>query len=99
MDLTHLVIQGVITLACAGIAAFLLPRRIPGKLVGLALIGLVGVWLGEAMVTFVNRTYRFSMPGFVTWDVHGVAILPAIVGSAVILYAVTTLLSWGRYQR
>ena len=63
------------------------------------LIGLAGVWLGEWVVQYLETTYALPIPEFVTWDIQGVLILPAVVGSAVILFAVTSFLSWGRYQR
>ena len=99
MDLTRLLVQILIALGCGALATLLLPRRIPGKLFGLALIGFAGVWLGEWVVNYVETTYELPMPDFVTWDFQGVPILPAVVGSAVILFVVTTFLSWGRYQR
>lgn len=99
MDLTRLLVQILIALGCGALATLLLPRQIPGKLFGLALIGFAGVWLGEWVVNYVETTYELPMPDFVTWDFQGVPILPAVVGSAVILFVVTTFLSWGRYQR
>ena len=99
MDLTRLLVQILIAIVCGSIAALLLPRPIPGKLFGLALIGFAGVWLGEWVVEFLQSTYNLSIPDFVTWDFQGVLVLPAILGSAIILYVVTTFLSWGRYQR
>ncbi|MBE7381211.1 MAG: hypothetical protein F6J95_007350 [Leptolyngbya sp. SIO1E4] len=99
MDLTRLLIQVLVALACAGTAAFLLPRKVPGRLFGLALMGLAGVWLGQWIVSLLHTTYDVPIPDFVTWAIEGVPIVPAIVGSAIILYTVTTLLSWGRYQR
>jgi len=99
VDLTRLLVQILIALGCGALATLLLPRQIPGKLFGLALIGFAGVWLGEWVVNYVETTYELPMPDFVTWDFQGVPILPAVVGSAVILFVVTTFLSWGRYQR
>lgn len=99
MDLTRLLVQILIAIVCGSIATLLLPRQIPGKLLGLALIGFAGVWLGEWVVDFLQSTYNLPIPEFVTWDFQGVPIFPAILGSAIILYAVTTFLSWGRYQR
>jgi uncharacterized membrane protein YeaQ/YmgE (transglycosylase-associated protein family) len=99
MDLTRLLVQILIAIVCASVAAWLLPRQIPGKLFGLALIGFAGVWLGEWIVDFLQSAYDLPIPEFVTWDFQGVPILPAILGSAIILYVVTTFLSWGRYQR
>ena len=99
MDLTRLLVQLVIALVCGGLATLLLPRKIPGKLVGLAVIGLAGVWLGEWIVGFLTTNYTLPIPEFVLWDFQGVLILPAVVGSAIVLYLVTTFLSWGRYRR
>lgn len=99
MDITRLLVQIVIALACAGLATFLLPRKIPGKLFGLAVIGFAGVWLGEWVLGFVKSTYRLPVPDFITWNIQGVPIVPAVLGSVVVLYIVTAFLSWGRYQR
>lgn len=99
MDLTRLLVQIGIALGCGGVATLLMPRQIPGKLLGLAVIGFAGVWLGEWVVKFLQTTYNFPIPDFVTWDFQGVPILPALLGSAIVLYVVTTFLSWGRYQR
>ena len=99
MTLTRFLVQALIALACAGVATILLPRRIPGKLFGLALIGFAGVWLGEWILSYLNTAYGVQIPAFMTWAFHGVPIFPAILGSAIILYIVTTFLSWGRYQR
>lgn len=99
MSLTRLLVQVLIALACAGVATMLLPRKIPGRLFGLALIGLAGVWLGEWILGYLDRTYDFPIPAFLTWNVEDVPIVPAIVGSAIILYTVTTFLTWGRYRR
>lgn len=99
MDLTRLLVQILIALGCAGLATILLPRRIPGKLFGLALIGFAGVWLGEWAVKYLQTTYDFPIPDFVTWEVQGVLIVPAVIGSAIILLVVTSFWSWGRYQR
>lgn len=99
MDFTRLLIQVLIALACAGIATVLLPRRIPGQLFGLALIGFAGVWVGEWTVNLISSTFNLPIPEFVTWAIRDVPIFPAILGSAIILYIVTLFLSWGRYQR
>lgn len=99
MDLTKLLVQVVIAFVCAGAATFLIPRKIPGKLFGLVLIGFAGVWVGEWGVNLLSQTYELPIPDFLLWNVQGVLIIPAVVGSAVILYIVTAFLSWGRYQR
>ena len=57
------------------------------------------IWLGEWVVQYLENTYSLLIPDFVTWDIQGVPILPAVLGSAIILLVVTSFLSWGRYQR
>ncbi|MGD1940520.1 MAG: hypothetical protein ACFB0G_04360 [Leptolyngbyaceae cyanobacterium] len=99
MDLTRLLVQLAIAIACGGLATLLLPRKIPGKLIGLAVIGFAGVWLGDWIISFLTTTYNLPIPEFVLWDFQGVLILPAVLGSAIVLYLVTTFLSWGRYRR
>ncbi|NER81370.1 MAG: hypothetical protein F6K42_17745 [Leptolyngbya sp. SIO1D8] len=99
MNLTRLLIQALIAFSCAGIATFLMPRKIPGRLFGLILIGFAGVWLGEWAVDLLHSAYNLPIPEFVMWGVEGVPVIPAILGSAIILYIVTAFLSWGRYQR
>jgi uncharacterized membrane protein YeaQ/YmgE (transglycosylase-associated protein family) len=99
MDLTRLLIQILIAIACGTIASVLIPRRIPGKFLGLILIGFAGVWLGEWTLNYLDATYTFPIPAFVTWEFQGVPVFPSIVGSAIILYGVTTLVSWSHSQR
>jgi uncharacterized membrane protein YeaQ/YmgE (transglycosylase-associated protein family) len=96
MDIPRLVVQIVIAILCAGIATVLIPRRIPGKLVGMILIGLTGVWLGEWGARLLRRRYGINYSLF-NWQVEGVSIVPAIIGSAIILYLITSFLKWGRY--
>ncbi|MEM9002632.1 MAG: hypothetical protein AAGE59_03795 [Cyanobacteria bacterium P01_F01_bin.86] len=99
MSLTGFLIQVLIALACASVATVLLPRKIPGKLLGMALIGFAGVWLGEWALGHLETTYNLPIPTFMSWDIQGVLVVPAVLGSAIILYIVTAFLSWGRYRR
>jgi uncharacterized membrane protein YeaQ/YmgE (transglycosylase-associated protein family) len=98
MDIPHLIVQIVIALLCAGIATILIPRRIPGKLIGMIAIGLAGVWLGEWGARLLRQRYGISY-SFLDWNIEGVPIVPAIIGSAIILYLVTSFLKWGRYYK
>lgn len=98
MDLSRLVVQIVIAILCAGIANVLVPRQIPGKLLGLILIGLTGVWVGEWGVYLLRREYGLNY-NLLNWQIQGVPIVPAIVGSTIVLYIVTAFLKWGRYAR
>lgn len=97
MDINRLVIQLVVALVCAGIASILVPRRIPGKLLGLFLVGLGGVWVGEWGYTLIRQQYGIQFD-FLSWNIEGVAVIPAIIGSAIVLYVLTAFLKWGRYS-
>ncbi|MGG6237641.1 hypothetical protein ACQ4N7_03295 [Nodosilinea sp. AN01ver1] len=95
-DLTSLLIQVLIALACAFTANLLIPRRVPGKLLGLVLIGLVGVLVGQWVANYLLQQYNFTLP-LLTWSFQGVPLVPSIIGSVIVLYLVTAFLSWGRY--
>jgi uncharacterized membrane protein YeaQ/YmgE (transglycosylase-associated protein family) len=96
MDVPHLVVQVAIAIGCAVLANILVPRTIPGKFAGLILIGLAGVWLGEWGFLLLNKEYGIDHPLF-HWQIEGVFIIPAVLGSTVILYVITALLKWGKY--
>ncbi|MGJ3246624.1 MAG: GlsB/YeaQ/YmgE family stress response membrane protein [Elainellaceae cyanobacterium] len=96
MDIPHLVTQLIIAIVCAGIANMLVPRRIPGKLTGLVLIGLAGVWVGQWSYQFLQQEYGVSY-AFLRWNIQDVYIVPAIIGSAIVLYIVTAIIKLGRY--
>lgn len=95
-DLISLLVQVLIALACAVAANLLIPRRVPGKLLGLVLIGLVGVLVGQWVASYLLQQYNFTLP-WLTWSFQGVPLVPSIIGSAIVLYLVTAFLSWGRY--
>jgi uncharacterized membrane protein YeaQ/YmgE (transglycosylase-associated protein family) len=89
--LVHLIIAGV----CAGIATILIPRRVPGKLLGLMVIGLAGVWVGDWAFLLLSQQFGLALPVLYT-QIQGVLIIPAIVGSTIVLYLVTTFLRWAQ---
>lgn len=95
-ELISLLVQILIALGCAFLANLLIPRQVPGKLLGLLLIGLVGVVLGQWVANYLLSQYNLTLPAL-TWSLRGVPVLPSIVGSAIVLYVVTAFLSWGRY--
>ncbi|MBE9181811.1 hypothetical protein IQ268_24905 [Oculatella sp. LEGE 06141] len=97
MDVPHLLVQLVVALACAGAATVLIPRQIPGQLVGLFLVGFAGVWLGEWGFGLLYREYGLDHQ-LLRWQIQDVLIVPAIIGSAIVLYVVTAFLRWGRYS-
>ncbi|MBD2105954.1 hypothetical protein [Nodosilinea sp. FACHB-13] len=95
-DLISLLVQVLIAMACAFAANILVPRQVPGKLLGLVLIGLIGVFVGQWVADYLLQRYSFSLP-WLTWNFQGVPLVPSIIGSTIVLYIVTAFLSWGRY--
>jgi uncharacterized membrane protein YeaQ/YmgE (transglycosylase-associated protein family) len=98
MDLSHLMVQLVIAIACGIVGNMLIPRQIPGRFLGLIIVGLVGVWLGEWTYHFLYAQYGFNYE-FLSWKVENVPIVPSVIGSAIVIYVVTSFLRWGRYSR
>lgn len=95
-DLSSLLVQVLIAIACAFVANILVPRQVPGKLLGLVLIGLMGVLVGQWVANYLLQQYDFTLP-WLTWSFQGVPVVPSIIGSTIVLYLVTAFLSWGRY--
>lgn len=60
--------------ACAWIAASVVPGRIPGGFITAAIVGVIGAWIGS------------SVFGHFGPDVAGVSLLPAILGSAILVF-------------
>lgn len=94
--LIRLLVQVLIAVVCATVANLLVPRQVPGKGVGLVIIGLAGVFLGEWTVDHILRQYNLAFP-WLTWAFMEVPIVPSVIGSMIILYLVSAFLSWGRY--
>ncbi len=95
-EITRLLVQILIAIVCASIANVLIPRTVPGKLLGLILIGFAGVFLGEWISNYILAQYNIDVPAL-QWKFKEVPILPSIIGSMIVLYVITTFLSWGRY--
>ena len=98
MDLSHVAVQLIAAIVCAGIANMLIPRQIPGKFLGFMLTGLVGVWLGEAAFKLLKTQHELNYP-FLYWGIGGVAVVPSIIGCTIIIYVVTTFVQWRHYHR
>ncbi|HEY9752085.1 MAG TPA: hypothetical protein V6C46_03995 [Coleofasciculaceae cyanobacterium] len=95
MDLSRLVVQLIIAIACALLANVLIPRQIPGRFLGLILTGLVGVWLGEVGYQILQTNYGLRSP-FLAWNIQGVPIIPSVIASALVIYILTTVARGGR---
>lgn len=97
MDLSRLAVQLVIAAICGLLGNFLIPRQVPGKFFGLVVVGFIGVWLGAWAYHLMKTHYGVTAP-FLSWNVVNVPIIPSVLGSAVVIYALTTVLKWGRYN-
>lgn len=69
----------IVAAVCAWIADALVPGRIPGGFLASAIVGVIGAWIGTALF------------GHFGPDVAGVAVLPAIIGSAILVFALALL--------
>ena len=69
--------------ACAWIAESLVPGNVPGGFLVSAIVGIIGAWIGGSMV------------GNIGPSLAGVSVLPAILGSAVLVFGLA-LISRGR---
>lgn len=98
MDFLELLLQLVIAIFCASLANILIPRQIPGKGIGLVLIGLTGVFIGQGVVNYLQRQFGLSF-AILNYEIQGVPIVPSILGSAVVLYLVSTLIGWASSNR
>ncbi|MDX2231713.1 MAG: hypothetical protein NW220_18915 [Leptolyngbyaceae cyanobacterium bins.349] len=96
--MAYLAVQLAIAIVCGVVGNMLIPRAIPGKFLGLVLVGMVGVWLGEWSYRLLTTQYGLNFP-FLQWHIQTVPIVPSIIGSAIVIYVVTTFLRWGRYSK
>ncbi len=65
----------LIASACAWIAAAVVPGTIPGGFLASVIVGVIGAWIGTALM------------GHVGPDLAGVSLIPAIVGSGLLVFA------------
>ncbi len=98
MDLSHIAVQLLAAIVCTWIANMLIPGQIPGKFLGFVLTGLVGVWLGEAVFKLLKSLHALNY-SFLSWGYGGVAVVPSIVGCAIMIYVVTMFVRLGHYHR
>lgn len=98
MDLAHVAVQLLLAIACGIVGNMLIPRQIPGKFLGLIIVGFVGVWLGEWSYKLFRNQSGIEHP-ILQWHIQEVPIIPAIIGCAIVIYILTTFLRWGRYSR
>ncbi len=79
MGLLMFIMYCIVASVCAGIAAYLVPGRVPGGFLTSVIFGILGAWVGGSLVGNIG-------PAF-----FGVAILPAILGSAILVFMVSLI--------
>jgi uncharacterized membrane protein YeaQ/YmgE (transglycosylase-associated protein family) len=74
MAILSFILYLLIAAACAYIGERLVPGSIPGGFLTSAIVGIIGAWLGG------------SIMGPVGPDLGGVALIPCIIGSALLVF-------------
>lgn len=75
MSILSFILFIIVAAVCAWIAAAVVPGRIPGGFLAAAIVGVIGAWIGA------------SLFGNFGPDLAGVPLLPAIIGSGVLVFA------------
>jgi uncharacterized membrane protein YeaQ/YmgE (transglycosylase-associated protein family) len=74
MGLLMFILFLIVAAACAWIAEMIVPGRLPGGFLTSAIIGVIGAWVGS------------SLFGNLGPSLAGVPLLPAILGSALLIF-------------
>lgn len=79
MDILAIICYLIVAAVCAGIAEFLVPGAIPGGFLTAAIVGIIGAWVGGALL------------GHIGPDLAGISLIPCILGSAILVFGVSLL--------
>ncbi len=74
MGILGFILYLIVAAACAWLADYIVPGRIPGGFFTAAIIGVIGAWLGV------------SLMGGVGPALGGVPLVPAIIGSGLLVF-------------
>jgi uncharacterized membrane protein YeaQ/YmgE (transglycosylase-associated protein family) len=69
----------IVAAVCAWIAEYFVPGRIPGGFFTAAVIGIIGGWIGANLL------------GSLGPSLEGVALIPTIIGSAILVFVLAIL--------
>ncbi len=69
----------LVAAVCAGIADYIAPGRIPGGFLAAVVVGVIGAWIGGALMGSVGPALA------------GVSLMPAILGSALLIFLMSLL--------
>lgn len=79
MSIVAFILFLIVAAACAWIAEYFVPGTVPGGFVVSAIVGIIGAWIGS------------SLFGHFGPQLEGVSLLPAILGSAIVIFALSVL--------
>lgn len=79
MGILGFIVFLIVAAACAWMADAMVPGRIPGGFLAAAIVGLIGAWLGTALV------------GNFGPSLGGVPVLPAMLGSGVLVFGMSLI--------
>lgn len=74
MEILAIICYLIVAAVCAWIAEYIVPGSIPGGFLVSAVVGVIGAWIGT------------SLMGGVGPSLGGVPLLPAILGSALLIF-------------
>lgn len=74
MSIIGFILFLIVAAACAWIAEYFLPGRIPGGFLTSAIVGIIGAWIGSRLC----GTFGPSL--------EGISLLPTIIGSVILVF-------------
>ncbi|MBP7863392.1 GlsB/YeaQ/YmgE family stress response membrane protein [bacterium] len=83
MTILHFLLYCLVAAICAKIADYFAPGSMPGGLLTAIIFGIIGAWLGGLVM------------GSLGPDLAGVSLLPAILGSALLIFCLSL---FGRFS-
>jgi uncharacterized membrane protein YeaQ/YmgE (transglycosylase-associated protein family) len=79
MGILSFILFLIVAAACAYLAERLVPGVIPGGFFTSAIVGIIGAWIGGSLI------------GHVGPDLAGVALVPCIIGSALLVFLLSVI--------
>ncbi|CAN5562355.1 GlsB/YeaQ/YmgE family stress response membrane protein [soil metagenome] len=79
MSILSFILYLIVAAVCAWIAAAVVPGRVPGGFFTAAIFGIIGAWIGSSLMGSFGPV------------VESVAVVPAIIGSGLLIFMLTFL--------
>lgn len=77
MSILAFIFYLIVAATCAWIAAAIVPGRVPGGFFTAAIFGIIGAWIGNSLMGSFGPV------------VESVAVVPAIIGSGLLIFMLT----------